>query len=263
MTWTNTVCIVNVSRPIEPESWGAAHMKQALLPMCVLFCAGCLPGELTTGLPTVACNQLGTSPAVTTSFRASMPPSNGELAGKVYFVGLAIAAGSFNLGLDPQVTFITYPSSSVEIFHVGRKEVFITEGLASRCDSDQLAGVLAGELGKMAAERIVASPYLDAHDLQGPVHLEAAGDGSKEGGEVLELVHSGGHNERNYKAVRPDPRKLAQLFLERANFARGCLLAAQPLLDEAAQHHQVERSVKGLPPPEASRWTPAYVSPGS
>jgi hypothetical protein len=229
-------------------------MKQPglLLLPGLLFLPGCIPSEVATGLPTVGCNQLGTPPVVTTALRANVS-ANSELAGKVYFVGRSIAAKNVNFGLDPNVVFITYPSPAMEIFHVGRTQVYVTEGLARKCDSDQLAGVLAWELGKMAAERIVASPYLDARDIQGPVHLEAGKDNSTETSETVELVHWEGQT-RTHKEVRPDPRQLAQTFLEKADYTRGCLVAAQPLLDEASLNHHVERSVKGLP--SRPKWTP-------
>lgn len=229
-------------------------MKKAglcLVPGLFLL-TGCLPSVPPTGLPTVCCNQLGTPPLHTAN-REHLPGVDSDLAGRVYKVGRGIWAKNVNYGLDPNVTFVTYPSSTVEIFHPDRTQVYVTEGLVRKCDADQLAGVLASELGKMAAERIFASPYLDVRDPQGPVHLEAVNDHATGSSEAVELVHSDGQ-QRGRKAVRPDPRKLAQFFLEKSGYSRGCLVVAQPVLDEASLHHNIECRIKGLPSQPA--WTP-------
>lgn len=193
-----------------------------LLPgLCLL--AGCVPNQVDGGLPMVGSNQLGTPPPNTVARKNLLSP-DAELAGRALFVGRELVALNKNSGLDPNTTFITYPAPNIEIFHPDRSRVFVTEGLVRRCNQEQLTAVLASELGKMAAERILAAPYLD--DAQPQPRNE----------------------------VRPDPRKLAQTFLGKAGYGASSLDAVKALLDEASLNRNIELSVKGLP--ARSSWEP-------
>ena len=218
----------------------------ALLLLTGLCCfTGCMPSELAPGLATVSSNQLGTPPPISAA-RTSFSPGDGKLTGNVNFVGRELLAFNSNSGLEANLAFVTYPAAAVEIFHLDRTHIYVTEGLVKKCNQEQLAAVLANELGKIVAERQAVAPYLDSRDLQ-----PQPSDNSTAG--WAELVRYDGQ-QRNRKLRMPDPRLLAQTFLEKAGYSKGSLELVQPLLQEAGLHHDVERLLKGLPP--ESGWQP-------
>jgi hypothetical protein len=225
-------------------------MKQAsllLLPGLYLL-AGCVPNEQAKGLPTVASNQLGMPPP---GVMANLPSADWQLAGKVFAVGHKIVAANKNCGLDANLAFVTYPAPTVEIFHPDRTRVFVTEGLVRKCDEEQLAAMLALELGRMAAERMAASPYLDIRSFQEPIHLQTGSD--KSSSEIADWARFDGQQRPSAKSL-PDPRQLAQAFLESAKYGKNCLDSAYPIVEEAGLSHNIEMRVKGLP--SRSDWQP-------
>ncbi len=77
--------------------------------------------------------------------------ASGETAERVDEVGSDLLTAT-PLGI-PDISFYTLGGKDVELFHRDPKTLFISEGLVSRCRTDdELAAVLALEMGKMTAE---------------------------------------------------------------------------------------------------------------
>jgi hypothetical protein len=222
-------------------------MKRAslrLLPGLFLL-AGCVPNQLGGGLPTVGSNQIGTPPPYVAA-RMNLPPADTVLADRVDSVGRDLLFRNKNHGLDPNLTFATYPSSSVEIFHPNRSQVIVTEGLARQCNAEQMTAVLANELGKIAAERIAAAPYLDNRNPEGPPIFSPIGsDKSVSQSAMFEFARYDAQQPPR-KQPLPDPRQLAHAFLEKAGYGKASLDAVQQLLEEAGRNQSVAMHVKGL-----------------
>jgi hypothetical protein len=228
-------------------------MKNAGLLFALCLLPGCIPSEQARGLPTVSSNQLGTPPP-STLVQSNYPNPDSDLAGKVLKLGRDIAVSNKNSGLDPNLTFVTYPSPTVEIFHLDRTHVIVTEGLARKCNHEQLAAMLALELGKLAVERQVASPYLDSRSfVEPPVHVQVSDPPPPPPSELVDLAHHE-TEQRARKNDLPQPRQLAQAFLRKAGFSEGCLEIVRSLVEEAGANHNVEMRLKGLP--SRTDWQP-------
>lgn len=77
--------------------------------------------------------------------------ASGETAERVDHVGTDLVAATA-LGI-PDIDFYTVGSAEPELFHRDTKLLYISEGLADRCKTDdELAAVLAIEVGRMTAE---------------------------------------------------------------------------------------------------------------
>lgn len=108
-----------------------------------IVCAfvGCLRDSLHSA-PLVA-GKVVETPTVT---RAS-----GETAERVDEVGSDLLTAT-PLGI-PDISFYSLGGNDAELFHRDPKTLFISEGVVSRCRTDdELAAVLATEMGKMTAE---------------------------------------------------------------------------------------------------------------
>jgi hypothetical protein len=80
-----------------------------------------------------------------------VPEASVEAAARVDAVGRELLAGT-PLGI-PEVAFHTVGSAEPEVYHNDPNTLYITEGLVNLCKSDdELAAVLATEVGKMTAE---------------------------------------------------------------------------------------------------------------
>lgn len=237
------------------------------LPLAAL--AGCLPSHLlgekekpATAL--VPANPLEAPPPVPPVAKASYPPGDGELALRVDFVGRKLLSANPDAGLRP--LFATIGSPSPEIFHQGTHLVHVTEGLVKQCKSEaELAAVLALELGKMVADREVSTHP----DARGPERLPPAEVPIGNAGQVtgqdrtnaVELALFEKARPRNARRLpRPNPRTLAQSYLEKAGYHKHDLDAVEPLLQSAERNYSVEKQFKAAAPARpgvaAPKWTP-------
>ena len=139
------------------------HARSAPL---LLLAGGCLGGpETATSLP---CN-----PFADQAFRPGAvqhvveAPGTKEASDRVCAVGGKIIAANEGIGFRPR--FITTNGATEEIFHRGTRDVFITEGMVRRCQTEaQLAEVLCLELGKMVAEREAFTEPMSRSKEKGP-----------------------------------------------------------------------------------------------
>jgi hypothetical protein len=198
----------------------------------LLLAGGCLPGPETATL--VPC-----SPFADQGFRPAEvrqvvdAPGTKEASDRVCAVGGQIIAANQQIGFRPR--FITTSSPLEESFHRGTRDVFITEGLVRRCETDaQLAAVLCLELGKMVAEREAFSePLTRLKGETAPIDMEVGNDvssgfGSPDGTRRMELSKYVEEPRHQPEAPPPAPEALAREYLRRSGFAPAEPATRQP-----------------------------------
>jgi hypothetical protein len=183
----------------------------------------------------------------------SCPPATAEAATRVSLLGQRIVNANPQLGVRP--LFVTIGAPSSEVFHQGTNTITITEGLVKQCNSDgQLAGVLCNELGKMIAEREVASA-LEARKAPryAPMGVRVGNDstgplGPADRTDLADRLKV----ERDFAtpvAVHSvDPRGLAQAYLVKAGFTGNELDTVAPLLRAADKNTRLETQLNGAAP---------------
>ncbi len=234
----------------------------------VLAVAGCVGEE--GSLPLVSSNPFGAPPGVRMPERPKASPASEEAALRVTLVGQKVLAANKEAGLHP--VFHTVGVPAPEIFHHATSELYVTEGLTKRCKTDeQLAAVLAVEMGKMVAEReALARPEARRPQKRPPQEARVGGDfggtfGPPDGTRLAELgkfEKEGGRPDAPLPPP-PDPTALARSYLARAGYGDRALDEAAPILKEARAHVDLERQMTptGRPspltgPPGPPRQTP-------
>lgn len=235
--------------------WTRSSLARWLyLPGLCVF-AGCVTQE-GTKLSLVPGNPFGTPPPAVGSGQLKTPTTDNETAVKVDYVGRKLIAANPHIGLRPY--FICVGLATPEIFHLEQKAVYVTEGLVKKCKTEEeLAAVLAHELGRIVAEReILASS--DPRSTEQPLSDTIAAEAKQPKSELkfFELVKQElTMSPRPQNLPRPNPRVLAGGYLEKAGYPRTILAEVQPVLDEADNNCALERQLKGLPP--RNGWGPA------
>src|SRR5262245_14758345 len=154
------------------------------------------------------------------------PQPDLQVAERVESLGRRIIAQNTFTGLEP--LFHTLGVKEPLLFHRGTAQLFISEGLVNRCNSDaELAAVLCSELGQMMAEyqaaRRVGRNTDPIPDVSFPNSTDAAGIG----GDQTRLAELAYHEKRygrrqqqlsgaNDAASNPD--RLARDLLKGAGF---------------------------------------------
>jgi hypothetical protein len=172
-----------------------------------------------------------------------------ETARRVLTVGGKILVANRALGLQPR--FITIGQGKEELFHQGTHDVFITESLVRRCETDgQLAAVLCCELGRIIAERAEhADPLARADEKETPPDLPVGTDsggafGSPDGTRHMELAKLE-NARRKAEHPLPNPDAVARECLQRAGYNPAELDAVASLLRSADKNNAMERQFTG------------------
>jgi hypothetical protein len=171
---------------------------------------------------------------------------------RVLAVGGKLIDANPQAGIRPM--FITVGAPHPEIFHKGggtrHYQIFVSEGLVKRCQSDeQLAAVLALELGKIvsARESRLGPSRPDSFRLPPdvPIGTDAGGTfGPADGTRMMEHARLDPKRPRPGKPSAPaTPEALARTYLGKAGFAAATLADVGPLLRQAEEHYQVEKSI--------------------
>jgi len=215
-----------------------------LLPgLCIL--AGCLQPESSSNLSRVSGNPFGFQPPSTKVARPNLPAANSEIAARVDFVGKKILAANPKAGFAP--VFATIGSPSVEIFHIDFTQVCVTEGLVKKCKGEEeLAAILAQELGRMAIEKATRQAY--ANPDRPLAAMTVGNDKTFDGFDPTTWAQIGKQENDRNRLSRPNPQQSARTFLEKAGYPGSSLDGVQPLLREADRNCALERQFKGLPP---------------
>jgi hypothetical protein len=178
------------------------------------------------------------------------------VAARVDQVGRQLVSQNPFLGVEP--TFHTIGRREPELHHPDLSGVFITEGLAGRCQTDaELAAVLATELAKMAAEKRTA----DRMRLPDPLQTLPDAGGTAPGSDPTQLAVQAVFDQKltrgdkkEKKPTTDDPRALAEEILRSAGYEAKSLDTVAPLLEEARRHSAVAEHLGGRR--SKPRWSP-------
>jgi Zn-dependent protease with chaperone function len=191
---------------------------------------------------------------VLTEKRIEMVQASTQACTRVYTIGQRILAA--NPDLPRRLVFRAAGQPTPEIFHQGSNAIVVTQKLVDMCKTDaELAAVLALEMGKMSAERIVLAP-LDSAEPEihrpidpGRIGNEVAGVANVQDPFRLQEMALYEEDQRKQLAASrlPDPNRLARLYLRRAGYSETELDHAKPILRAADEHSELQRQMTSIP----------------
>ena len=167
-------------------------------------------------------------------------------AARVDQIGRQLVAQSPFLGVEP--TFHTFGRKEPEIYHPDSNGIFITEGLVAKCKTDdELAAVLATELGKMSVEKRIS----ERMNLTRPATLGDAGARAP-GEDPTQLAVQAVFDKqlpRSEKdkahAANEDPKSLAGEILQAAGYKAKSLEDVAPWIDGATRSNGLAEQFRG------------------
>ena len=158
-------------------------------------------------------------------------PATVAVATRVQTMGRRLVIGSPFLGIDPKFQVIGLPEP--EIFHPDSVGVYVTDGMAGLCRKDEeLAAVLAKEMGQMAAESRRAERLL-VRDPIPAVAMGGPGDDPAREAYLVEFEKEVGKPGERKAFPVTDATVIARQILSDAGFDPKCLDDAQPILRKA------------------------------
>ncbi len=183
----------------------------------------------------------------------SIVQANTEACTRVYTVGQRLL--SSNPDLPRHMVFRAAGQPTPEIFHQGNNSIVVTQKLVEMCKTDaELSAVLAMELGKMTAERMVLAPMDAEPDIRKPIDPGLIGrdsSGVANTPDPFRLQETAIYEEdqrKQFAASRlPDPNHLARLYLRRAGYSPADLDRVKPILRAADGHSDLERQMTSAP----------------
>lgn len=223
-----------------------------IVPMLVLVC-GCLEDETRSQL--IAPSSIPPRPAITPERYTSHSPATEETGRRVLSIGQKLVLANPQMGMRP--IFLTVGAPHPEIFHRGGGaegyQVYISEGLVKLCQNDnELAALLAMELGRMVSEREAMAPLGTRKAENRPSMRESIGSdvagtfGPPDGTQVMEEAKYASQRRRpgEPRMPPPPPETLARKYLQQAGFETGALVEVGGLLRQAEDHYTIEQQVK-------------------
>jgi hypothetical protein len=172
-------------------------------------------------------------------------PASREISEGVARVGQKVVTANREIGLRPH--FMTIAADTEEIFHRGRTQVLITDGLARRCTSEgQMAALISHELARMVVEREALTPSPQDPAGEPPTDMPIGKDqqghwGAPDGTHRMELAKY--EQRRQRQRTPPSTDKLAREYLRKAGYSGNELDEVAPLLRSAEQHATFERQM--------------------
>ena len=183
-------------------------------------------------------------------------PASVESAARVDKIGRQVLAGSPFLGAD--VSFQTINQPEPELFHRDAQGLFISEGLVNKCKSnEQLAAVLASEIGRMVSEMRMT----ERMRLPEPLPAEALGnklDGTTDfdpprAMELAKFEKEARHPAEKKMWASADAKTIAKGLLKDSGFDPKLLDEVAPLLREAGKNQTIAKQLGGRG--DAPRWS--------
>ena len=179
-----------------------------------------------------------------------------ESSARVDKIGRQLLAGSPFLGID--VSFQTIGKPEPELFHRDAQGLFISEGFVLKCKSnEQLAAVLASEIGLMVAEMRMT----ERMRLPEPLPTAALGpklDGTTDydPGRAMELAQFEKSARRPAEKklwATSDPKTIAKGLLKDAGFDPKLFDDVAPLIREAGRNQTIAKQLGGRG--DSPRWS--------
>lgn len=229
-----------------PRGEAMSRCATGIFATCLFMLLGCVTTD--SPIVTVPAAPFGFAPTPSQETKVAYNPASHEIAARVDMVGSRLLAANPQFSYKP--LFRTIGAPDPEIFHVGTREVLITEGLAKKCTTDgQLAAVLASELGKMLSEQLVNNPTTCVRE-EPPPDVRIGNDGTGAFGysdqvRMAELAKYQKEERKRMKAAAApvDSKVLAVNLLTHAGYTAADLDAAAPALSAAANNRVLARQV--------------------
>ena len=173
-------------------------------------------------------------------------PASLQTAQRVEELGRRIIAQNTFTGIEPIFHTIGVPESV--LFHRGTAELYVSEGLVTRCKTDgELAAVLCAELGQMMGEKRFARNVGRDKEPIPDIALPGGGTGGFDGTRAAELAAQK-TMPRTAPVDSPDAAKLAKDLLRGAGFEPGELDRAEPLLKQSDRTGPLRKQMAGSAP---------------
>jgi len=183
-------------------------------------------------------------------------PASTESAARVDMLGRKLLAGSpFLFEGEPSFQIVGVPEP--EMFHRDSTGLFITEGLVKLCKTEnELAGVMASELGHMAAEQR-RTDRMKLPDSIPSAALSKGIDGSTDldpgrAIDAIDLEKSFRKPAERRLLAGADPKKIAENCLKDAGYDPKLLKEVEPILKQARRNQRVAEQLGGKS--DASHW---------
>lgn len=172
----------------------------------------------------------------------NVTPASMKTAERVDSLGRRIVAQSPFSGLEP-LFHVVWVRESV-LFHRGTAEVFISAGLAEKCETEpELAAVLCAELGKMSAEkRRAATLGKDRDSIAGVTVPDTNGFDPAKSADVSQQEKAPA---RRFTADELNADAVARDLLRGAGFDPAELDKVQPLLKQSQRGDEIRKQVAG------------------
>jgi hypothetical protein len=194
-------------------------------------------------------------PVAGTKLPSGIPQPSPQIAERVEVVGWKVMEQNTFTGLDPsKMRFLTVGAKENVLFHRGSEELFVSEGLVEKCQTDaELAAVLCAEMGKMVAERRAAGAVRRDVD---PVPDETFGAGPTPGGSPFDAGQQASlaFHQRQFprgagaKAEAADASAVARDLLKGAGYSPAELDRVEPLLKPSKRGEELRKQMGGSAP---------------
>ncbi len=223
-------------------------MAKLFIPgVCLLAAglAGCVAPDGTTEMPWDAISRREErGPDLTKT-----PAASAKAATRVDAVGGKVAAAN-SADLAKRPVFVTAGVPELLLFSKSDGQIVVSEGLVNRCETDDdLAALLAAELGKMAARAHADAPR--AEDLPPDPGLHSDVVGGRMDPDQTRLAEQGlmgrrpAGDRRARQSAGPDPAVLSRGYLKKAGYDPEALQHVEPWLKEAAENADRRDFMKG------------------
>jgi hypothetical protein len=196
-------------------------------------------------VPMVSNNTFNTTPTPPVDTVVSHAPASDEVVKRVGDMGLKILARNPDIAMRPN--FVTVGSDQPEIMHVGTSDIYVTEGLAKRCETDgQLAAVLCQEVAKMVVQREILTTPAARSTWHRPPPESPVGRDAGDMTRYVELAQYEKTHQRDSDPTPPPPNPdiLARGYLEKTGYQLSDLDAAAPLLRQAEANGAIYRKIQ-------------------
>lgn len=206
----------------------------------VLALTGCLHDEWSIG------EALGWE-KVNTPNVAKYPLPDVAVAQRVEDLGRQILAHNPFTGLDP--LFTTIGVQEPMLFHRGTSTLFVSEGLAKRCQTDaELTALLCTELGQMMAEHRAARGVGRDTDQIPDVALPSTGGGFDQTRDAELALQAKQRPRTGSRLPADDPAKLARELMRNAGHDPAELDRVAPLLKQSDRGEALRKQMAGSGP---------------